>query len=120
MAQTKTKSPFAGNGLSRTAMLFRIATMAGHRLTVPELNRIRDINPRQLERTYEAVVGGGRNDQGRRPVCPAADTEVRRAWKSPRNTWKTFHEVKGCTFYEVKATTFHEVKASRPHIGITE
>jgi len=70
MAQTKTKSPFmdkaatkrttpfAGNGLSRTAMLFRIATMAGHRLTVPELNRIKDINPRQLERTYEAVVGG--------------------------------------------------------------
>ena len=82
MAQTKTKSPFAGkaaikreqsgartgsaereqarrgflgNGLSRTAMLFRIATMAGHRLTVPELNRIRDINPRQLERTYETV-----------------------------------------------------------------
>lgn len=71
MAQTKTKSPFAdkaatkraipfgGNGLSRTAMLFRIATMAGHRLTVPELNRIKDINPRQLERTYEAVVGVG-------------------------------------------------------------
>lgn len=84
MAQTKTKSPFAGkaaskreqsgartgsaereqarrfggNGLSRTAMLFRIATMAGHRLTVTELNRIRDINPRQLERTYEAVTGG--------------------------------------------------------------
>jgi hypothetical protein len=57
MAQTKTKSPFGGNGLSRTAMLFRIATMAGHRLTVPELNRIRDINPRQLERTYEAVTG---------------------------------------------------------------
>jgi hypothetical protein len=58
MAQTKTKSPFGGNGLSRTAMLFRIATMAGHRLTVPELNRIRDINQRQLERTYEAVTGG--------------------------------------------------------------
>ena len=68
MAQTKKKSPFmgkvaskrttpfAGNGLSRTAMLFRIATMAGHRLTVPELNRIKDINPRQLERTYEAVT----------------------------------------------------------------
>lgn len=56
MAQTKTKSPFLGNGLSRTAMLFRIATMAGHRLTVSELNRIRDINPRQLERTYEAVT----------------------------------------------------------------
>ena len=56
MAQTKQKSPFAGNGLSRTAMLFRIATMAGHRLTVPELNRIKEINPRQLERTYEAVT----------------------------------------------------------------
>lgn len=38
-------------------MLFRIATMAGHRLTVPELNRIKEINPRQLERTYEAVTG---------------------------------------------------------------
>ena len=49
---------FLGNGLSRTAMLFRIATMAGHRLTVPELNRIKDINPRQLEHTYEAVTGG--------------------------------------------------------------
>ena len=57
-AATKRATPFGGNGLSRTAMLFRIATMAGHRLTVPELNRIRDINPRQLERTYEAVVGG--------------------------------------------------------------
>lgn len=56
MAQTKKKSPFLGNGLSRTAMLFRIATMAGHRLTVPELNRIKEINPRQLERTYEAVT----------------------------------------------------------------
>jgi len=84
MAQTKTKSPFGGNGLSRTAMLFRIATMAGHRLTVPELNRIRDINPRQLERTYEAVVGGGRNDQGRRHVCPAADTDMRRTEKAPK------------------------------------
>lgn len=55
-AATKRTSPFGGNGLSRTAMLFRIATMAGHRLTVTELNRIRDINPRQLERTYEAVT----------------------------------------------------------------
>jgi len=53
---SKRTTPFAGNGLSRTAMLFRIATMAGHRLTVPELNRIKDINPRQLERTYEAVT----------------------------------------------------------------
>ena len=30
---------FAGNGLSRTAMVFKIATLAGHKLTVPELNR---------------------------------------------------------------------------------
>ena len=55
-AEREQARPFAGNGLSRTAMLFRIATMAGHRLTVSELNRIRDINPRQLERTYEAVT----------------------------------------------------------------
>ena len=25
---------FAGNGLSRTAMIFKLATMAGHKLTV--------------------------------------------------------------------------------------
>ena len=44
---------FAGNGLSRTAMVFKIATMAGHKLTVPEMNRIKDVNPRNLERVYE-------------------------------------------------------------------
>ena len=53
------KSVFAGNGLSRTAMVFRIATAAGHKLTVPEMNRIKDINPRALERVYDTVVGGG-------------------------------------------------------------
>ena len=54
---------FAGNGLSRTAMVFKLATMAGHRLTVPELNRIKDINPRRLEGVYEEVVrmGGANN-----------------------------------------------------------
>ena len=26
---TKTKSPFGGNGMSRTAMLFKIATLGG-------------------------------------------------------------------------------------------
>lgn len=53
---------FAGNGLSRTAMIFKIATMAGHKLTIPELNRIKDVNPRNLERVYEEVVqmGGGK------------------------------------------------------------
>ena len=49
---------FLGNGLSRTAMVFKIATLAGHTLTVPELNRIKDINPRALERVYDTVVGG--------------------------------------------------------------
>ena len=27
---TTTKSPFAGNGLSRTAMVFKMATMGGY------------------------------------------------------------------------------------------
>ena len=49
---------FLGNGLSRTAMVFKIATLAGHKLTVPEMNRIKDINPRALERVYDTVVGG--------------------------------------------------------------
>jgi len=53
------KKIFAGNGLSRTAMIFKIAMMAGHKLTVPELNRIKDVNPRSLERVYEQVIGGG-------------------------------------------------------------
>jgi len=49
---------FAGNGLSRTAMVFKIATLAGHQLTVPELNKIKTINPRALEKVYDSVVGG--------------------------------------------------------------
>ena len=49
---------FLGNGLSRTAMVFKIATVAGHKLTVPEMNRIKDINPRALERVYDSVLGG--------------------------------------------------------------
>jgi len=53
-----TKKIFAGNGLSRTAMVFRIATVAGHKLTVPEMNRIKDINPRALENVYNTVMGG--------------------------------------------------------------
>ena len=53
---------FAGNGLSRTAMVFKIATMANHKLTVPELNRIKDINPRSLERVYNQIIGGTSGD----------------------------------------------------------
>lgn len=49
-------TPFAGNGLSRTAMLFKIATIARHKLTVPEMNKIKDINPRRLEALYDEVV----------------------------------------------------------------
>lgn len=48
-----------GNGLSRTAMVFKIATVAGHKLTPPELNKIKDINPRSLERVYDQVIEGG-------------------------------------------------------------
>lgn len=55
---TKTKSPFGGNGLSRTAMVFKIATVANHKLTVPELNKIKNINPRSLEQIYNQVIGG--------------------------------------------------------------
>lgn len=73
---TTTKTPFAGNGLSRTAMVFKIATVAGHKLTVTELNRIKDINPRALERVYDSVVGGGRNEQGRRDVCTETGIEI--------------------------------------------
>ena len=54
------KKVFLGNGMSRTAMVFKIATLAGHKLTVPELNRIKDINPRALERVYDTVLGGGK------------------------------------------------------------
>jgi hypothetical protein len=55
----QTRRGFLGNGLSRTAMIFRLATLAGHKLTVPELNRIKDVNPRSLERVYDQVIGGG-------------------------------------------------------------
>ena len=53
-----TKTKFAGNGLSRTAMIFNIAKVAGHKLTIPELNKIKDVNPRNLERVYDQVVNG--------------------------------------------------------------
>lgn len=53
------KSPFAGNGMSRTAMIFKIATIAGHKLTVPEMNKFKEVNPRSLERVYNEVVRVG-------------------------------------------------------------
>ena len=56
---------FAGNGLSRTAMVFRIATMGGVKLTVPMLNRIKAVNPRQLERVYDEVLRTGDSGNAR-------------------------------------------------------
>ena len=57
------RKTFAGNGLSRTAMVFKIATVAGHKLTVPELNKIKNVNPRNLERVYDQIInGGGKGD----------------------------------------------------------
>lgn len=53
------KPHFPGNGLSRTAMVFKIATMGGVKLTVPMMNRIKDVNPRQLERVYDEVLRTG-------------------------------------------------------------
>ena len=56
---------FAGNGLSRTAMLFKIATMGGVKLTVPQLNKIKEVNPRSLERVYDEVLRVGDADNAR-------------------------------------------------------
>ena len=56
---------FAGNGLSRTAMVFKIATMGGVKLSIPQLNRIKDINPRSLERVYDEVVRVGDRDNAK-------------------------------------------------------
>ena len=67
------KKKFAGNGLSRTAMIFKIATIAGHKLTVPEMNKIKEVNPRNLERVYDHIANGG---QRRRPVCANLDISI--------------------------------------------
>ena len=53
------KNKFAGNGLSRTAMLFKIASVAKHKLTVVEMNKFKDVNPRSLERVYDEVLRVG-------------------------------------------------------------
>lgn len=63
--KTVKQSPFSGNGLSRTAMIFKIATMGGVKLTVPMLNKIKDVNPRQLEHVYDEVLRIGDADNAR-------------------------------------------------------
>lgn len=50
---------FLGNGLSRTAMIFKMATLGGVKLTPTHLNKIKDVNPRRLEAVYEEVVRMG-------------------------------------------------------------
>lgn len=55
----KVKRPFAGNGLSKTAMLFKIATLGGTKLSVSQMNKIKDVNPRSLERVYDEVIRMG-------------------------------------------------------------
>lgn len=52
----QTRRGFLGNGLSRTAMLYKIANVAGRQLTVPQLNKVKDVNPRQLEQVYNEVL----------------------------------------------------------------
>jgi hypothetical protein len=58
-----TKRP--GNGLIRTAMLFKIASVAKHKLTVVEMNKFKDVNPRSLERVYDEVLRVGDADNAR-------------------------------------------------------
>lgn len=50
------KKQFAGNGISRTAMIFKIATVACHKLTIVEMNKIKEVNPRSLERVFDEVL----------------------------------------------------------------
>lgn len=59
------KNKFAGNRLSRTAMLFKIASVAKHKLTVVEMNKFKDVNPRSLERVYDEVLRVGDADNAR-------------------------------------------------------
>ena len=59
------KTKFAGNGLSRTAMLFKIASVANHKLTVVEMNKFKNVNPRSLERVYDEVLRVGDADNAR-------------------------------------------------------
>lgn len=56
---TSKQKIFAGNGLSRTAMIYKIALVAGQKLTVPQMNRIKDVDPRSLERVYNEVLRTG-------------------------------------------------------------
>ena len=59
------KSRFAGNGISRTAMCFKIATIAEHRLTTTQLNKVCTLNPRSLEQVYNEVLRVGDRNNAR-------------------------------------------------------
>ena len=49
---------FLGNGLSRTAMVFKIATLAGHKLTVPDLPELRTSTPAPWSASMTPYWGG--------------------------------------------------------------
>lgn len=59
------QTKFAGNGMSRTSMIFKIASMGGVTLTIPQMNLIKNINPRRLERVYNEVINRGDKDNAR-------------------------------------------------------
>ncbi len=50
---------FLGNGLSRTAMVYKIASMCGVKLSPAHLNKVKSVNPRSLEQVYDEVVRVG-------------------------------------------------------------
>ena len=56
VATATTSKRFAGNGMSKTAMIWEIARIAEHKLTVPQLKKIDGVNPRSLEDIYNKVV----------------------------------------------------------------
>lgn len=37
-------------------MLYKIAHVAGHKLTIVEMNKFKEVNPRTLERVYDEVL----------------------------------------------------------------
>lgn len=60
-----TKKSFAGNGMSRTAMIFKIALIADYKLTAVDTNKFKNVNPRSLEQMYNEVLRQGDRDSAR-------------------------------------------------------
>lgn len=51
--------------LSSTAMVFKIATIGSVKLTVPQLNKIKNLNQRSLKQIHDEVVRVGDRDNAR-------------------------------------------------------